>query len=335
MKLLLATYEYPPDRGGVAGYLGGLFRELPETRVLKLKQPRLPFAWLLQLPRLAAAARAADLVVVSHLLPLGTAAMLSRKPYAVIVHGLDLRLARRKKNLASRVLKKAKLIIANSRATASELSFFGIDPKSALVLTPAIDPEWQPLSEVSAAQPAWKTVLAVGRFVQRKGFDRLIRLLPALRQRCGEVRLVLAGSGPEEGRLRDAASTNGVGPEVAFVVAPDRGALSALYAACNAFALPVRASQDDVEGFGVVFLEAAAFGKPVVATRSGGIPEAVEDGVTGLLADPASDEEFLEKLASVLNDSQMAERLGRAGRERVLRDFQWKERAMKLRARLA
>lgn len=335
MKILLVTYEYPPDLGGVASYLGGLFGAIPNVRVLRLKQPKLPLAWLLDLPKLRRAAKDADLVVVSHLLPLGTAAMLTGKPYAVIVHGLDLRLARRKKALASRVLAKARLVIANSRSTAAELPAFGLSAEKTLVLTPAIDAAWEAFGAKASTRGLQKTILAVGRFVPRKGFDVLIRLLPTLRERCGDTLLILAGAGPEEGRLRAEADKLGMTAHVKFLIAPDRPTLAAHYWACDVFALPTRESESDVEGFGIVFLEAALFGKPVIATRTGGTSEAVEDGVTGLLADPKSEKDFFEKLVSVLNDPETAKRLGAAGRERVQRDFRWSSRAEALLERLA
>ncbi len=334
MNILLVTYEYPPERGGIASYLGGLFGAMENVTVLKLKQPTAPFAWLLDLPKMFRAARKADVVVVSHLLPLGTAAMLLGKPYAVIVHGLDLRLARRKKMLASRVLKKAKVVVANSRSTAASLPEFGMSAEHALLLTPAIDASWETYASKSQTQGLQKTVLAVGRFVPRKGFDRLVNMLPKLREACGDVMLLLAGSGQEEGKLRAQAEKLGVGSHVKFVIAPDQATLAAQYWVCDVFALPARESKDDVEGFGIVFLEAALFGKPIVAMRTGGTPEAVEEGVTGLLADPASEQDFLEKLIRILNEPETAERIGSAGRARVLRDFQWKERANLLKRKL-
>ncbi len=337
MNILLVTYEYPPDVGGVAKYLGGLFGAIPNARVLKLTQPTWPFAWLMDLPKIRRAAQTADVIVVSHLLPLGTAAMILGKPYVVIVHGLDLRLAKRKKALASRVLAKAKLVVANSRSTAAELPFFGLAAERALVLTPAIDTFWETLQSEASEKPrgAEKIVLGVGRFVPRKGFDRLIRFLPRLRERCGDVRLTLAGAGSEERHLREEAEKFGVAAHVKFVIAPDHPTLAAHYRSSDVFALPARESKDDVEGFGIVFLEAALFGKPVVAMRTGGTSEAVEDGVTGLLADPNSEDEFVEKLARLLNDPALGKRLGAAGHDRVLRDFRWLDRAKALLQKLS
>jgi len=344
MKFLLATYEYPPDLGGIASYLGGLFGALPkdDVKVLKLRMPRARLAWLWQLPRLWLASRRVDAVVVSHVLPLGTSAMALGKPYAVIVHGLDLRNAAarpRKKALASRVLKRAKLLVANSRATAGELAVFGIEPASALVLTPCPDPELERLGLEFDARAKYglegkKVLLSVGRFVARKGFDRLIRLLSELRKACGDVVLVIAGAGAEEGRLRSEAALSGMEPHVRFVIAPDRATLASLYRAADVFALAVRRSEQDVEGFGLVFLEAALFGVPSVGTRVGGVPEAIEDERTGLLADPESEGDLYAKIRRLLLDRDDAARLGRAARERVLSDFQWAERAARLTERL-
>jgi phosphatidylinositol alpha-1,6-mannosyltransferase len=336
-KILLATYEYPPDLGGVAAYLGGLFGAMPDVRVVRFRLPKLPLLWLLHLPKLRRAARAADVVVVSHLLPLGAAAMLVGKPYAVIVHGLDLRNAAarpRKRALASRVLKGAKLVVANSRATAADLAPFGVEPSSALVLTPAVD---DVLAAGSATPQPHEglSVLAVGRLVPRKGFDRLIAMLPELRQACGDVRLTIAGDGPEEGRLRGLAEATGVRAFVRFAIAPDRAALASLYRSADVFALAARHSKDDVEGFGIVFLEAALYGLPVAAVRTGGVPEAVLDGETGLLAEPESDAAFLANLKRLLTDRALARSLGEAGRARVLKGFRWEDRSRALLARLA
>ncbi len=344
MKILLATYEYPPDFGGISAYLGGLFGALPEgnVRVLKLPMPARPFAWLWQLPRLWLAARDADRVVVSHLLPLGTCARFLGKPYALIIHGLDVLNAAahpRKRRLASAALKQAKLIVANSRATAEELTRFGIDPSTALVLSPCPDPDWERKGIARDAREKYDLVgrqllLSVGRFVPRKGFDRLIRLLPKLRKTCGDVVLVLAGGGPEEKRLREEAVRSGIADCIRFVIAPDQETLAALYRTADLFALAVRPSKDDMEGFGLVFLEAALFGLPSVGTRVGGVPEAIQDGVTGLLADPESEDDLCEKIRGLLTDPEARNRLGRAARLRVHAEFQWAARASRFLERL-
>jgi len=353
MKLLLVTYEYPPDRGGVANYLGGLFGALPEDRrkILRLKPMKGFGAWLRHLPKLCwtVARYRPDVLVVSHVLPLGTAAHLLGVPYVVVVHGLDLRAAAshpRRRQVAARVLRGAKLVVANSRATASELAAFGMDASSALVLTPC------PSEQIRARTIKYgegererlrakfgfegkKVLLSAGRLVPRKGFDRLIRLLPALREACGDVMLVIAGEGAEARHLREDALRTGLDAHVRFMIAPDADSLASAYRAADLFALAVRASKDDVEGFGIVFLEAALFGLASVSSRVGGVPEAVLDGETGLLVDPDSEGELFEALKKLLNDPESAARLGAAARDRAVRDFVWETRAKKLVERLS
>jgi phosphatidylinositol alpha-1,6-mannosyltransferase len=128
---------------------------------------------------------------------------------------------------------------------------------------------------------------------------------------------------------------SGVDAFVKFVIAPERVTLASLYKEADLFALPVRASEDDVEGFGIVFLEAALFALPSVSTRAGGIPEAVLDGVTGTLVDPDSDGELHEALKKLLSDPEAAARMGEAAKVRVLRDFRWETRAEAFLERLA
>lgn len=353
MRILLATYEYPPDLGGIAAYLGGLFGAVraKDFRVLRLTRPAKPGGWLAHLPALwwAAWRAKADLVVVSHVLPVGTAARLIGKPYVVIVHGLDLRSAAahpRKRRIAARVLKDAKLVVANSAATAVELAAFGMDASRALVLTPCpgdwmraharkFDEASRPDIRARLGLEGKKVLLSVGRLMPRKGFDRLIRLLPELRKSCGDVMLVIAGAGPEERTLRQDAQRSGIDTHIRFLVAPDGDALAAAYRAADVFALAVRGSKEDVEGFGIVFLEAALFGLASVSSRVGGVPEAVVDGVTGLLVDADSDGELFAALKRLLDDPAEAKRLGEAGRVRAERDFAWEPRAQTFISRLA
>jgi phosphatidylinositol alpha-1,6-mannosyltransferase len=133
------------------------------------------------------------------------------------------------------------------------------------------------------------------------------------------VRYVVAGAGPEEPRLRDLAREVGCAAHVRFIGSVSGEDLEALYAACDIFVMPSRAlaQRDGVEGFGIVFLEAGACAKPVVGGRSGGISDAVLDGVTGLLVDPTDAAELEAVLIRLLDDPVEARRLGAQGRQRV------------------
>jgi phosphatidylinositol alpha-1,6-mannosyltransferase len=137
------------------------------------------------------------------------------------------------------------------------------------------------------------------------------------------VTYLIVGAGPYRNELESLAAATGVRDNVVFAGMIPHKELPDVYALSDVFVMPSREQLDDcdVEGFGLVFLEASSCGKPVVGGRSGGVPEAVEDGVTGLLVNPHEPEEIAGTLARLLTDSELAKRLGQEGRGRVVRDF--------------
>jgi len=164
-----------------------------------------------------------------------------------------------------------------------------------------------------------KVILTVGRLVERKGHDMVIRALPAVRDAVGAVRYLIVGSGPEEQRLRALSSDVGFRDDVVFVGHVRDEELPAFYACCDVFVMPCRAlpGRDGIEGFGAVFLEAAASGKPVIAGRSGGIADAVVEGATGILVNPTDVKQLASMLTRLLLNRDEAARLGRNGRQRA------------------
>lgn len=168
-----------------------------------------------------------------------------------------------------------------------------------------------------------RVILTVGNLVARKGFDMVIRALPRLRQTVPHVTYMIVGDGPCRVELEGLAMAAGVRDRVVFTGKIPNRELPEVYALSDVFVMPSREQRNacDVEGLGLVFLEASACGKPVVGGRSGGVPEAVLDGVTGLLVDPHDPEDIASTLARLLTDSELATRIGRQGRERVVRDF--------------
>jgi len=164
-----------------------------------------------------------------------------------------------------------------------------------------------------------RLILTVGRLVERKGHDVVIRALPGIRRAVGPVRYLIAGAGPEEARLRTLAREVGCADDVVFAGHVDDRDLPLFYAACDVFVMPSRAleQRDGIEGFGIVFLEAGACGKPVVGGRSGGIADAVLDGITGVLVDPRSVDEVTGALTRLLQDRGEAARMGGEGRRRA------------------
>jgi phosphatidylinositol alpha-1,6-mannosyltransferase len=168
-------------------------------------------------------------------------------------------------------------------------------------------------------------VVCVSRLVARKGQDVLVAGWPRVLARHPDARLLLVGGGPGEASLRRAVSRLGLEASVVLTgpIAPER--LPEHYAAGDVFAMPCRTRRAglDVEGLGMVFLEAAACGRPVVAGTSGGAPEAVQDGVTGHVVDPRSPEAVAAAVAGLLDDPARAHEMGAAGRVWVEKRWSW------------
>jgi phosphatidyl-myo-inositol dimannoside synthase len=174
----------------------------------------------------------------------------------------------------------------------------------------------------------------VSRLVRRKGQDVLVAALPRIRSVIPGAALLVAGDGPDRDRLRRLARTHGVADHVVFTgrMAPDE--VAAHHAAVDVSALPCRTLGGglDVEGLGIVLLEAQASGVPVVAGRSGGAPETVRPGETGRLVDGRDVAEVADALADLLIDPDTAHAMGEAGRRWMREDWTWAARAARLRA---
>jgi phosphatidyl-myo-inositol dimannoside synthase len=179
-------------------------------------------------------------------------------------------------------------------------------------------------------------VTCVSRLVARKGQDVLIRALPGIRARVPDTRLLLVGGGPDAGRLRALAAAHGVADAVVFAGAVDEADLAAHHAAGDVFALPCRTRGWglDVEGLGIALLEASASGLPVVAGRSGGAPETVQDGRTGHIVDGRDRQALVEALVALLADPARAAVMGAAGRAWMRAEWGWSARAARLSALL-
>ena len=167
-------------------------------------------------------------------------------------------------------------------------------------------------------------ILCVSRLVPRKGQDVLVSGMDLVRGLAPGVRLLIVGDGPYRGRLEELARAAPPG-SVVFVGQISDSELPAYYAACDVFAMPCRSRWGglEVEGFGIVFLEAAASGKAVVAGRSGGAPDALVDQETGLLVEGREPKAVALAVASLLRAPEVAGRMGGAGRQRVEERFTW------------
>ncbi len=175
-------------------------------------------------------------------------------------------------------------------------------------------------------------LLTVSRLVARKGQDTLIRAMPQLLRTVPDLRLLIVGDGPDGRRLRGLACGLGVIDRIVFAGGVPWPELPGHYGAGDVFAMPcrTRGSGLDVEGLGLVFLEAAASGLPVVAGASGGAPETVQQGRTGLVVDGRDVVAVAEATASLLTDRERAAAWGASGRAWVTRDWNWDRSADRL-----
>lgn len=180
------------------------------------------------------------------------------------------------------------------------------------------------------------TVLCLSRLVPRKGQDVLIRALPRIRSAVDGAVLVIAGGGPYEESLRTLARSAGVEEHVVFTGSVPSAELAAHHTIADVFAMPcrTRGAGLDVEGLGIVFLEASATGVPVIAGDSGGAPETVQEGVTGHVVSGRSVEAVADSVISVLSDRDRAQAMGVAGRAWVRDQWRWDHLAARLSALL-
>ena len=175
-------------------------------------------------------------------------------------------------------------------------------------------------------------VVCVSRLVPRKGQDMLIRALPAIRERVDGTALVIVGGGPHRDALRRLANDFGVAEHVVFTAGVPAEELPAHHAMADVFAMPcrTRGAGLDVEGLGIVYLEASATGVPVVAGRSGGAPESVRDGDTGIVVDGWDVGAIAAAVGDLLADPDRATAMGAEGRRWVVSEWQWATKAQRL-----
>ena len=277
-------------------------------------------------------------------LPEGLSARLAQltggAPYVCWTHGEELGFASTSRELTwltRRVLAGARGVIANSMNSKRLLvEKWQLPDRRVHVVHPGVDAErFHPATNgndlrARFAGPEDVVFLSVGRLQRRKGHDTVIAALPAVRRILPQIRYVIVGDGPERASLQELARQTGVADITHFAGAVPEIDLPRWYRASDVFVLPNRAQGVDFEGFGIVFLEAAASGLPVVGGRSGGVPETMIDGETGRLVSGTSASELAAVMTALARSPEHRACFGRAGRERVLLDFSWTRAATQL-----
>jgi phosphatidylinositol alpha-1,6-mannosyltransferase len=347
VRVLLVTNDYPPKPGGIQQYLGNLVAAFPgEVEVLapaddgddpQVVRHERTFMWPTRPVRRWVESRVAsfapDVVLFGAPHPLALLGPGLRRstgiPYAVICHGAEVTIPAAlpgARQVLRRPLRLADAVFAVSHYTCHRVERLTHRPVRYLgagveaVFTPGEPPE----------RPV---VACISRFVPRKGQRRVLRAVARLRSEGRDLSVLLVGKGRDEDDLRRLAARLGVPTRIEVAVPWER--LPGLYREATVFAMPCRSRWFglEVEGLGLVFLEAAASGLPVLAGDSGGTPETVIPGETGFIVVGAA--ALDEGLRWLLDDPGRARRMGLSGRERVLAEYTWEKAAGRLAEGLA
>jgi phosphatidyl-myo-inositol dimannoside synthase len=370
MPSLLVTNDFPPKVGGIQSYLWELWRRLPPGDVTVLTTPYAgaaqfdraqPFRVvrdkgrvLLPTPGLAGRIDAlardvnAEVIFLDPALPLGALGpRLRAAPYVTVLHGAEVTVPGRlpgSRVLLRRVLDGTAGILAAGTYPAEEAARATGRALPGLVIPPGVDVQrFRPETDDPAARSVTRKrfglpeaaplVLGVSRLVPRKGFDVLIDAVARLdRSALEPVHLAVAGSGRDRDRLDRRAARAGLGDRFHLLGRVPDEDLAAVYGTADVFAMCCRERWAglEAEGFGIVFLEAAASGVPAVAGRSGGAWEAVDDGSTGYVVDPLDAGAVAAALERLLADPELRRRMGAAARARAEQAFAYDTLAARL-----
>jgi phosphatidyl-myo-inositol dimannoside synthase len=278
------------------------------------------------------------------LYPPGVIAIILQKllgiPFIAYCHGEDITLTDERRfqpRLRNMIYRSANAIIANGDFAVQNLSRIGIESKKIHKITPGLDVSsfYPDTSNMELRQQygidGELVLMTVARLVSRKGHSRVIRALAKLRSGIPPFKYVIVGRGPLEAELRALTAQLNLEDRVVFAGFVADDALNRHYNLADIVVMPNTGDDGDVEGFGMVFLEANATGKPVIGGRSGGTAEAILDKETGFLVDPSDDQELHNALYALLTDGELRRRMGLAGLQRVQTEFSWESRAAELR----
>jgi phosphatidyl-myo-inositol dimannoside synthase len=358
VKHLLVTNDFPPKIGGIQSLLWEWWRRLPPESFAVLTSPHegaaefdaaqpyriertrepvlLPHPFMVR--RIDAMARqvGADLVVLDPAVPLGLVGPSLALPYDVVLHGAEVTVPGRlpvTKQVLGHVLRNARHIVAAGGYPAAEAEHAAGRTLPITVVPPGVDVDrFHPLSadERIAARRRFgvpdeaELIVGISRLVPRKGFDVAIRAVARMRASRPDLVLAISGGGRDDDRLRRLAAD--LDAPVLFLGRVPNDDLPALYGCADVYTMLCRNRWGGLEqeGFGIVFVEAAACGVPQVAGDSGGAAEAVADGQTGIVVRRPDDvDEVIAAFTTLLDDPALRARMGAAGRARAVCEFSY------------
>ncbi len=370
MKHLLVTNDFPPKLGGIQSYLWELWRRLDPDDVCVLTTPHhgdrqfdaeqayrvertrdpvlLPHPLLARQINRLADDHGAELVLLDPALPIGAIGPALSHPYGLVLHGAEITVPGRlfpARLALGPILRRAALVVAAGQYPLAEAERAAGRTLPSVVVPPGVDPvRFSPVDLARRSElrhefglpDTGSVVASISRLVPRKGMDVTIRSVARCAQQGLDIHLVIAGDGRDRSRLDRLASS--VGCPVTFLGRVPDDRLADAYRVADLFVMMCRNRWLGLEqeGYGIVFLEAAACGIPQLAGRSGGSHEAVVDGITGRVVDEPGDVTAVAAaLAGAVADPSALAAMGAASRHRAETDTSYESRAAVLAAALA
>lgn len=357
-KVLLLTLEFPPFCGGVGRMYRELAQAMPPERIVVWAPPaaeittnalytdnytirRSPLLgswgwprWLTTIFRLNAylEQQGIDQIIVGQVLPLGTAvwllSLVRSIHYTVFVHGMDIAQAakfKRKKWLIKKICHKAKGVFAANKFTAGLMRELSVPAEQVTIIYPGpVLTKFPNAALVNRLRDEFNlakapVLLTISRLVERKGHNIVLCALEIVWREIPNLKYFIIGDGPHRARLKVLKNTLSRHEQVKFLGTLTDDETAAWLSVATIFVMTPRALPNgDVEGLGIVYLEAGYAGKPVIGSYSGGVPEAVIDGETGFLVPENDVQATAAAILKLLRDPALAARLGAAGRKHSL-----------------
>ena len=364
MRHLLVTNDYPPKVGGIQSYLWEIYRRLPQDKVVVYTTPHpdsesfdqkqthkiirskqrvlLPTRQVANQIRSLAEVENIDFIMYDPAVPIGILGPKIGIPYGVILHGAEVTIPGRMpiaRSLIANVLQHAKLVVTAGDYSTKEAIRAAKQNLPVCVIPPGVDIDrFKPLDEQARStirerfnfKDDDEVILTLSRLVPRKGMDVLISATSELMKTRPRVHLLIAGTGRDLRRLKALAQSTNAPVTFLGFVSDDQ--VAELYGMADVFGMicRVRWGGLEQEGFGIVFLEAAACGVPQIAGRSGGADEAVLEGETGFVVDNPTDSNAVKQaLEKLFTDSETRQEMGRNSRARAEKEFSYDYLAIK------
>jgi len=354
-KILLVTGDFLPTKGGISTLFFEICSKIPQILVLtkkvrndevfdslqKISIKRIkafnkyiqPFIFAINALKTVKKEKVDKLVCGQLLIPGFVGYIvhkLLKKPYYVHTYGPEFREHKLWFPLMKLILKNATKIITISDFAKNQLIKQNIPSSKIAVLTPGVNTlRFNPNLNAEKILKRHNltdniVLLTVSRLDANKGIDKMINLMPEIQKKYPNAVYIIVGKGREERYLKKLAAERSK-ENIIFVGEVSDETLPLYYASCDVFILLTREvpSKGFVEGFGIVFLEANACGKPVIAGKAGGSEEAVKDKITGLVVNPLNDKEILSSIEKLLEDRNVRKKLGSNGRIRAENEFSW------------